>query len=110
MVDPVSGGIRREGEVTYRISVNFFIEFEKDAEAGVCKEGMCGFGEYVIEGKTFSGLRESLRGQEFLDGEMRELYDLVAFPIDNGDETRTRGHHRFFCILWTPICVEYWGG
>jgi hypothetical protein len=48
MVGPVSGGIQREGEVTYGISVNIVIEFEEDAEAGVCKDGMRGFAEYVI--------------------------------------------------------------
>jgi hypothetical protein len=48
MVDPVSGGIRRKGEVTYGISVDFVIELEEDAEAGVCKDGMRGFSEYVI--------------------------------------------------------------
>ena len=48
MVDPMSGGIRCEGEVIYGISVDFVIELEENAEAGVCKDGMCGFGDYVI--------------------------------------------------------------
>jgi hypothetical protein len=70
MVDPVSGGIRHEGEVTYAISVDFVIESEEDTEAGVCKDGMRRFREYVIVGKMFFSHRESLRGQVFLDGEM----------------------------------------
>ena len=48
MANPVMGCIWREGEVTYGISVDFVIEFEEDTEAGVCKDGMCQFGEYVI--------------------------------------------------------------
>ncbi len=87
MVDPVSRGIRQEGKVTCGISVDFVIKLEEDTEAGVCKDGMRGFREYVIVGKMFFSHRESIRGQEFLDREMRELYDLLAFPIDDGDET-----------------------
>jgi hypothetical protein len=37
---------------------------------------------------------------------MRELYDLVASPTDDGDETRTDGQHRFLCVFWAPICVK----
>jgi hypothetical protein len=37
-----------KGKVSYRISVDFVIEVEEDTEAGVCKDGMCGFGENVI--------------------------------------------------------------
>ena len=48
MIYPVPGGIRGEGKVSYRISVDFIVEVEEDAEAGVCKDGMCGFGENVI--------------------------------------------------------------
>jgi len=48
MVNPVSGCIRREWEVTYGISVGFVIELEEDTEAGVGKDGMRGFGENVI--------------------------------------------------------------
>jgi hypothetical protein len=70
MVDPVSGGIPREGEVTNGITIDFVIEFEEDAEAGVSKDGMCRFSEYVVVGKTFFSHRESVRGQEFLDREM----------------------------------------
>jgi hypothetical protein len=48
MVDPVTGGIRREGELTHGISVHFVIESEEDTEAGVCKDGMRRFGKNVI--------------------------------------------------------------
>jgi len=48
VVNPVSGCILREWEVTYGISVGFVIELEEDTEAGVCKDGMGGFGENVI--------------------------------------------------------------
>ena len=48
MVDPVPRGIRGEGKVTYRISVNFVIELEKNTEASVCKGGMRRFGKNVI--------------------------------------------------------------
>jgi hypothetical protein len=49
MIDPVPSGIRGEGKVSYRISVDFVVEVEEDAETSVCKGGMCGFGENVIE-------------------------------------------------------------
>jgi hypothetical protein len=48
MVHPVPRGIRGEGEVTNGVSVDFVIEVEEDTEAGVCKDGMCRFGENVI--------------------------------------------------------------
>jgi hypothetical protein len=48
MIGPVPSGIRSEGEMTHAISVDFVVEVEKDTEAGVCKGGMCGFGENVI--------------------------------------------------------------
>jgi len=70
MDDPMSGGIRREWEVAYGITVDFVIELEEDTEAGVCKDSMRGFTEYVIVRKTFFGSRESLRRQVLLDGEM----------------------------------------
>jgi hypothetical protein len=72
MVHPVSSGIPHEGEVPYGITVDIVIELKEDTEAGVCKEGMRGFREYVIVGKMFFSHRKSLRGQEFLDREMRE--------------------------------------
>ena len=50
--------------------------------------------------------RESLRCQ-VLDGEVRELYDLMASPVNDSDKTRTYGHNRFVCVCWTPICVKY---
>ena len=31
---------------------------------------------------------------------------MVAFVIDDSDETRTYRYHRFFCIFWTPIRVK----
>jgi hypothetical protein len=49
MVDPVSGGIWGEGEVSYGISFGFVIELEEDAEASVRKEIVGRFGENVIE-------------------------------------------------------------
>jgi len=48
MVDPMSGGIGGEGEISYGISVDFVIEFEEDTEARVCEDGMCRLGENVI--------------------------------------------------------------
>jgi hypothetical protein len=49
MIDPVPRGIWGEGKVTYRISVDFVVELEKDSEASMCKDGMRWFGENVIE-------------------------------------------------------------
>ena len=106
MLDPVSGCIPREGKVTYRITVDFVIELEEDTEASVSKDDMRGFREYVVIGKSIFGSRESLRGQVFLDREVRELYDLVASPIDDSDETRADGQHRFLCVFRAPICVK----
>jgi hypothetical protein len=37
---------------------------------------------------------------------VRELYDSVAIPIDDGDETRACGHHGFLRIFWTPGCIK----
>jgi hypothetical protein len=48
MVDPVSSGIQGEGKVTYGTSVDFVIESEEDAEAGMCKKYMCRFGKNEI--------------------------------------------------------------
>ena len=48
MVDPVSSGIRHEGEVIYGITVDFVIELEEDTEAGACKDSMRRLGENVI--------------------------------------------------------------
>jgi len=106
MIDPVLSGIRGEGKVSDGISVDFVIEGEEDAEANACKGGVCGFGENVIVPKTFFSRRESLRCQVLLDREMSKLYDLVAALFDNGDETRARGYHRPFCVLWTPGCIK----
>jgi hypothetical protein len=36
MVDPVSSGIAGKGEIAYGIPIDFVIELEKDAKAGVC--------------------------------------------------------------------------
>ena len=33
----------------------------------------------------------------------------MASPIDDGDETRACGYHRFFCVLWTPGCIKSGG-
>jgi hypothetical protein len=102
MIDPVPSGIWGEGRVSYRLSVEFVVEVEEDAEANVCKAGMCRFGENVIVWKTFFGCRESLRCQVLLDGEVRELYDSKASPVDDGVHTymyrtvpgpRKRFHH-----------------
>jgi hypothetical protein len=49
MIDPVPGGIRGEGKVTYRISVDFVVEVEEDAEAGAREGGMSRFGGDVIK-------------------------------------------------------------
>src|SRR5712691_615871 len=38
---------------------------------------------------------------------MRKLYNLVASPVDDGDQTATYRHNHFFCVCWTPIYVEF---
>ena len=48
MIDPVPSGIRNEGEMPYGIPVDLVVELEEDTEAGVCKDGICGFGENVV--------------------------------------------------------------
>jgi hypothetical protein len=48
MVDPVPSSIQGEGKVICGISVDFIIKLEEDAEAGVCKGGMCEFRKNVI--------------------------------------------------------------
>src|SRR6267154_1680312 len=100
MIDPVPSGIRGDGKVTYGISLEFFIELEEDTEANTCKERMRRFGENVIKRKMFFGLCESLRCQELLGREMRELNYSAASLIDGSDETGACGQHRPFYIAW----------
>ena len=106
MIDPVSGGILREGNVTYGISVSFVIELEEDAQASVCKGDMGRFKKDVIEWKMSCGLCEPLRCQELLNGGMREL-DYLAFSLsDNGDKAGACGQHRPFCVPWLGSFVK----
>jgi len=48
MIDPILSGIPCEGKVRYGVSIDFVIELNEDAEACMCKERMCRFGENVI--------------------------------------------------------------
>ena len=48
MIDPVLSSIWGERKVSYRIFINLIIKVEKDAEARVCKDGMCRFRKNVI--------------------------------------------------------------
>jgi hypothetical protein len=34
------------------------------------------------------------------------LDNLLASPIDDGNETGTCGDHRFFCVYWAPSSLE----
>ena len=58
MIGPVPSSIqtrsrRNEGQVGYRISVDFVeVEEKEKAEGKVCKGGMCMFGENVMVRKT----------------------------------------------------------
>jgi hypothetical protein len=56
--------------------------------------------------KTFFSSYESLRCQVLLDGEVRELYYLMASPAGDGNETGTYGDNRFFWVCGMPICVK----
>jgi len=67
MVDPVTGGIRGEGKVSYVIPVDFVIQLEEDTETSVCEDGMRRFGENVIVRETLFCCRESLGCQVLLD-------------------------------------------
>jgi len=49
MVHPVSGRIQGKRKATNRIFVDFVIELEEDAKAGVCKDGVRRFWEDMIE-------------------------------------------------------------
>ncbi len=48
MLHPVSSRVQGEGKVTNCIPVDFVIQFEEDAEAGMRKDGMRRFGKNVI--------------------------------------------------------------
>jgi hypothetical protein len=48
VINPALCGVRGEGKVNYDILVDLVVEVEEDAEASMCKDGMCGFGENVI--------------------------------------------------------------
>ncbi len=91
-------GIQNEGKLSYGISVDFVVEVEKDTKVGVCKDDMCRFGENVIVQKMFFSHHESLQCQVLLDREVRELYYLMASPVDDCDETGTYGHDHFFYV------------
>ena len=106
MIDSVLSSIWGERKVSYRIFINLIIKVEKDAEARVCKDGMCRFRKNVIVWKTVFDSNESIQCQAFLNGGMRELYDLMAFPVDNDNETWIHKHNHFFCVCWTLICVK----
>ena len=62
-------------------------------------------GWYVLVRGECDSMKDVLRlsrvapMQVLLDGEVRELYN-------DGDETRTYGHNRFFCVCWLPICLN----
>ena len=69
MIDSVPNGIQGDGKAKYLMSVDFVVEVEEEPEASACEEGLCGFKENVIAGKTFPH-RESLRGQVLLVSEL----------------------------------------
>ena len=48
MINPVSSGIRCQRKVAYGKFVNFVIEMEEDAEAGMGKDGVRSYGLDVI--------------------------------------------------------------
>src|SRR5712671_5205234 len=106
MIDPISSGIGCQRKPIYRISIDFVIQFEEDAEAGVCECRMGMVGKNVVVRKTLFGLGESFRCQVFFDREVGELYNWEAADVDDHDKTRTCRQYCFFGVFWTRICVE----
>src|SRR5882672_6068827 len=106
MIDPMSSGIKRKRKPTYRISIDFVIQFEEDAEASVCENRMRRFGKNVVVRKTLVGPGESFRCQVFFDREVGELDNRKPADVDDRDKTRTCRQYCFFGVVWTRICVE----
>jgi len=74
MIGPVSASIESQGEFLHAILVDLVVQGEKNAEAGLCENGVCGSGKNVVAGEGFSGVGEPLRRQLFFHREVRKLY------------------------------------
>ena len=60
----------------------------------------------VAAGNSVVFFVKPVRDQELLDREMRKLYYLQIFNIDEGKQCGTRGKHRFYWIFDTPILTK----
>jgi hypothetical protein len=63
----------------------------------------------MITGNLVLYFSKTGRGQEFLDGKMGKLNDLMTPDIDNGKKTGTRRLNRMDWIFQMPSLVEPWG-
>jgi len=98
MVDPVSCGVLGEGKVFDGPSVNFVIESKGDTEAACARVTCAGSGEC----DSMKGVRQPSRVAPMsrtFDGEVRKLYDSVAFPISDSNETSACRHYCFLLRL-----------
>ena len=93
------------------ISVNFVIKLEEDAEASVARNDMRRFGEYDSMEDDLQPSRIASRSDVKYSltekCEYRTTWPSSLLMTVTIDKTRTCGHNRFFCIFWTPSCIEY---
>jgi hypothetical protein len=66
---------------------------------------MCWPGKDVISRNVLFFVREPIRYQELLYGEMRELHNWGTLDVDDRDEARTCRYHRFLSVLQAPVRV-----
>jgi hypothetical protein len=59
----------------------------------------------VKSGNVF-GSCDAMRDQVFSHGKVRELQNVFAFDVDNGDQRGTNCQHKLFWILGAPTSVE----
>ena len=62
----------------------------------------------VPAGNCIAFFAKADRGQELLDREMRKLYYLRIFEVDQGKQCGTRGKYCFHWIVEAPILVKCW--
>src|ERR1700679_826738 len=105
MPRPVLSSVWSQRKVFDVVSVNVIVQSEKNTDACLCKNRMCGLEFNVIGRDVSHGLSKSVRRQEFPDGEMRELNDPRVPVVDYGDQTRAGRHYCLFLILPAPILV-----
>ena len=106
MRGPILSSVSSQREVLDIVTVNTIVQSEEDAKACLYENRMRCLESNVISRDISDGLRQSVRRQEFLDGEMRKLDDPRIPVFDYDDQTRASRHHCFFLILKTAGQIQ----